>query len=154
MQYKRQQDVLNYEKLEDMLEGMPEFMRVFVDGCREDLMSSRSIICYVGDLNTFFYYLEKRLHLKKSELTDTRGTDSSGTQRLQRLSPGIRKRRDYLSERQGSDQQKARRRPAAVRTSVQPRPHREGSFKEARIHPPESRGPGAPRHCPRPPGSP
>ena len=69
MEYKRQQDVLNYEKLEDMLEGMPEFMRIFVDGCREDLMSSRSIIGYVGDLNTFFYYLEKRLHLKKSELT-------------------------------------------------------------------------------------
>ena len=69
MEYKRQQDVLNYEKLEDMLEGMPEFMRIFVDGCREDIMSSRSIIGYVGDLNTFFYYLEKRLHLKKSELT-------------------------------------------------------------------------------------
>ena len=44
MEYKRQQDVLNYEKLEDMLEGMPEFMRIFVDGCREDIMSSRSII--------------------------------------------------------------------------------------------------------------
>ena len=69
MEYKRQQDVLNYEKLEDLLEGMPEFMRVFVDRCREDLMSSRSIIGYVGDLNTFFYYLEKRHHLKKSELT-------------------------------------------------------------------------------------
>ena len=59
MEYKRQQDVLNYEKLEDMLEGMPEFMRVFVDGCREDLMSSRSIIGYVGDLNMFFYYRDE-----------------------------------------------------------------------------------------------
>ena len=41
MEYKRQQDVLNYEKLEDMLEDMPEFMRVFVDGCREDLMVTK-----------------------------------------------------------------------------------------------------------------
>lgn len=69
MEYKRHQDVLNYEKLEDMLNDMPEFMRVFVDGCREDLMSSRSIIGYVGDLNTFFFYLEKRLHLAKDSLT-------------------------------------------------------------------------------------
>lgn len=59
MKYKDQQDVLNYEKIDELLEGMPSFLRDFVNEYRGNQASTRTILGYVRDIDTFFFFLEK-----------------------------------------------------------------------------------------------
>ena len=69
MKYKDQQDVLNFEKINDLLDDMPAFMRDFANEYRGNQASTRTILGYIGDIDTFFYYLEAELGIPKKDLT-------------------------------------------------------------------------------------
>ena len=72
MQYKDQQDILNFEKINDLLAGMPGYTRYLVEEYKANRSSSRTILGYVRDLDTFFYFLEteKNIPAKNISFTD------------------------------------------------------------------------------------
>lgn len=69
MEYKQQQDVLNYEKIDDMLKDMPSFIRYFADEYKARGASSRTVLGYMHDIDAFLYYLETELNIKRDQIT-------------------------------------------------------------------------------------
>ena len=69
MQYKEQQDVLNYEKINEILDTMPDFTRYIVEEYKANKASSRTILGYIRDIDTFMYFLENQKKISRENIT-------------------------------------------------------------------------------------